>query len=153
VTLQEIWQLLSKLSSVDHIVLGSAARLLLGDDVPVADLDICPRIDRTNLTALAASLTAMEARPCGPRHWESIYGRPSPNRAASLGELEWRVGQSYRTAFGMLDVVPRPSGVHGIKMLRSSYEHLITNTRRVHHGPLSVECVVAGVLTRSGSYQ
>jgi hypothetical protein len=152
VTPGQIWALLDELQPVDHVVFGSAARLLLGEDTPVNDLDICPRIDRANLEAAARVLGQIGATPCGPRRWDSMYGVRSNTDGGSLAELEWRVGQSYRTEQGLLDVVPRPGGVDGIAQLRSRYERLVKNTQVVQHGAVTVRCVDAATLTRAAQY-
>jgi hypothetical protein len=92
---------------VEYVLIGAFAATIHGSGLRTDDVDVCPRNTWSNLTKLAAALTAMDARELDP-HKGELVDRPWDE--TMLGsDVTWLIG----TPFGRLDLVFEPAGTAG----------------------------------------
>jgi hypothetical protein len=92
---------------VKYVVIGNLAGTLHGSPLATTDVDICPSRDDENLTALAAALTAMDARI---RTTDDPRGIPFACDVAFLRQMTM---VNLTTRFGDVDLSFEPSGTGG----------------------------------------
>jgi hypothetical protein len=130
---------------VRFVVFGSAGAYLYGANLSPGDLDICPALDRENLSRLAAALREVGGRPRVIEGWmpeqESLAWRPAPLTEAQFDHL-------FQTTLGDLDIVPRPYGPHG-KSDRFDFENLNDRARTIHIETIEVRVAAVDDLVAS----
>jgi hypothetical protein len=103
--------------NVRFIILGGVAERMLGSPRTTDDFDICPATSRANLQRLAAMLNEIEARWAPPGMEETGF---EPVERWTAATFTSQTSLSLLTAYGKLDIWPRPDGTAGYEDLIES---------------------------------